>query len=163
MNTAHRQASQAKRHSGRGQYSADPMALFRVLNKLQPFSAAEQVQLSIPPRVCFEALRTGRGTESDFHTLAAIVNVSLIMSETIDPLCIETCIKAQAALMRCLARFNTVRKWGLDGPALQDIEPVIDFHEQLLTLCTPHQLQEAMRTTLERMANGDVLEGELPE
>lgn len=149
-----RQAAKSKRSVG--QYKGDPSAIYRVMNKLQPFTPAEQVSLAVPPRVCFQAMRMGQGTEIDFHTLAAVVNVALIMSEKISPLCVAMCQQAQAALMRVLARYTTHHKWGFDGLALQEIEPALDLHEQLLELCTPHQLQEAMARVIERMRNGDV-------
>ena len=151
-----RQAAQAKRKSYSTQQSGDPSSIYRVMNKIQLFTPSEQTRLAIPPRVCFEALRTGKGTEEDFHTLATVVNVALIIAEEINPQCVQLCQQAQAALMRVLARFTSLHKWGFDALALQEIEPALDMHEQLLQLCTPHQLQEAMRTVLVRMNNGDV-------
>ncbi|MGH6627615.1 MAG: hypothetical protein ACRECD_13940 [Burkholderiaceae bacterium] len=151
MKTAHRQASQAKRR-----WQADPSALSRVMNRLQPFSAPELVQLQTPVRVAFESLRSGRGEEDDFHTLAAVVNVALIRSEAIDPLCVETCERAQQALLRVLERRRRSGLWGFDGPALQDIPPAIELHEQLLALSTPLQMQRAMNETLRRMSAGQV-------
>lgn len=153
MNTAHRNASRNKRR-----WAADPSAIYRLMNKLQPFTPAELVKLQTPVRVAFEALRTGRGEEGDFHTLAAAVNTALICSEAIDPLCVETCKRAQAALMGILGRHERLGKWGLDSAALQDIPPAIDLHEQLLQLCTPQQLQNAMTETLRRIQAGETLE-----
>lgn len=152
MNTAHRQQSRAKR------YNADPMSMFKVMNKIQPFRADELTQLSLPVRVAFDCLRTGEGKEVHFHTLAAAINVALIRSETIDQLCVETCQRAQDALMSILARSKRLGKWGLDAAGLQDIPPAIDLHEQLLKLSTPLQLQKAMNEAIQRMRAGQALE-----
>lgn len=66
MNTAHRQQSRAKRS-----YTADPSAIYRLMNRNQLFTKVELVKLQTPVRVAFESLRTGHGDERDFHTLAA--------------------------------------------------------------------------------------------
>lgn len=149
MKTAHRSASRAKRT-----YTADPSAIYRVMNRIQLFNPVELVELQTPVRMAFESLRTGKGEETDFHTLAAAINVSLIRSESIDKLCVETCQRAQYALMSVLARSKRIGKWGLDAAGLQDIPPAIDLHEQLLELSTPLQMQQAMRETLLRMNSG---------
>ena len=104
----------------RPRYAADPMAMFRAVNKVKPFDAAELTQLSLPVRVAFDCLRTGEGQEVHFHTLAAAVNVALIRSESIDQLCVEICKRAQDALMSVLARSKRLGKWGLDAAGLQD-------------------------------------------
>lgn len=135
---------------------ADARSLPRLMARLEPFTPSELLALQTPVRVAFEALRTGSGTEPDFHTLAAAVNTALIRSEAIDPLCVETCQRAQAALLGMLGRFNRVGKWGVDHHALQDIPPALDLHEQLLELSTPLQMMTAMRETLARMQQGHV-------
>ena len=134
----------------------NPHALQQAVNRVAPFTPAELLALQTPVRVAFEALRTGHGTEPDFHTLAAAVNTALIRSEAIDPLCVETCQRAQAALLGMLGRFNRCGKWGVDHHALQDIPPALDLHEQLLELSTPLQMMTAMRETLARMQQGHV-------
>ena len=97
MNTAHRTAS-----NGKHRYHADPMAIFKVMDKLTPFNDIELLRLELPIRLAFEALRTGRGTESDFHDLCAAVNTTMVRSESVDPLCEQTAIAARDALSRCL-------------------------------------------------------------
>jgi hypothetical protein len=153
MNTAQRKQSRVKRS-----YTSDPSAIYRLMNRFQAFTPVELVTLQTPVRVAFESLRTGRGEEADFHTLAAVVNVALIRSESIDQLCVETCQRAQDALMAVLSRSKRLGKWGLDAAGLQDIPPAMDLHEQLLELSTPHQMQQAMQETLRRMRTGHGLE-----
>lgn len=67
MTTAHRTQSQAKRR----RWVADPRAFQRVINRLEPFTPDELMRLELPIRMSFESLRQGKGTESDFHDLAA--------------------------------------------------------------------------------------------
>jgi hypothetical protein len=137
-------------------YQADPMAMFRVLNKVKPFNDAERLRLNLPVRISFESMKTGKGVDDDFHTLAAVVNVALICSESIDPAAEETAIRAKDALMRTLRRWKSTGKYGFDGPALLEIADCIDLHEQLIQLQTPLQMQIAMKEVIRRMDAGEI-------
>lgn len=138
-------------------YVADPASLYRVMNRIQPFTKSEQHQLNLPVRVAYERMRTGAGTEGDFHSLAAAINVAMIRAEAIDPMAEITAIDARDALQRCLQRYATIGKWGFDGPALQDMPAAIDLYEQLIQLSTPLQMADAMTEAIARMDRGDVL------
>jgi hypothetical protein len=152
MNSLHRQQSH-----GKHRYHADPMAMFKTINRIEPFSADELLRLELPIRLAFEALRTGRGTESDFHDLAAAINTAMVRSEAVDPLCEQTAIAARDALMRCWHRHQRTGVWGFDGPALLEVEAGIDLHEQLIRLSTPLQMIEALRTVMQRGRCGEVV------
>lgn len=157
MNRAQRRhAGKPTRINHAARRALNAPTLHQTMNRLMPLTPAELLALQIPVRSAFESLRTGAGTEPDFHTLAAAVNTALIRSESIDPLCVETCQRAQAALIGVLERFNRCGKWGVDHHALQDIPPALDLHEQLLELSTPLQMQQAMQTTIQRMNAGHV-------
>lgn len=151
MNTAHRTASATKRR-----WSADPMSMFRTINKIEPFSAAELLRLELPIRLSFEAIRTGQGTENDFHDLAAAINTTMVRSEDVDPLCELTAVSARDALMRCWHRHERTGRWGFDGPGLGEIESGISLHEELIRNSTPLQMIEALRIVMARGRNGDV-------
>ncbi len=60
--------------------------------------------------------------------------------------------------MRCLRRHESTGRWGFDGPAIQDIDIVIDFYEQLLAMSTPQQMKKAMLTVIERTNAKEVLQ-----
>ena len=152
MNSLQRQQSHGKRR-----YHADPTAMFKVMNKLTPFNDIELLRLELPIRLAFEALRTGQGTESDFHDLAAAINTAMVRSEQVDPLCEQTAIAARDALMRCWHRHERTGVWGFDGPALLEVEAGIDLHEQLIRLSTPLQMIEALRTVMARGRCGEVV------
>ena len=136
---------------------ADPASLYRVMNRLQPFTPSELLQLKTPYRMAFQSLRTGGGGELDFHTLAAVVNVVLVTGEKIGPECVEVAKLGQDALMLILDRALRLGRWGVDVVALQNIPPVLDLHDQLLELCTPLQMQQAMQTVLGRMKAAQTL------
>lgn len=140
---------------------ADPSSMRRLLNGVQPFTPGEVAELQLPPRVALESMRTGRGSEMDFSTLACVANNTLVCAETIHPDCVEVAKVGQDALMTVLDRHNRLGKWGLDAQALQDLLAVLDLHDQLLTLYTPLQMQNAMKETMRRMAAGDTLAPEI--
>lgn len=151
MKTAYRKASQAKR-----QWKADPMAMFKCINKIEPFNASELMQLELPIRISFESLKSGQGTERDFYDLAAAINTTMVRSESIDPLCTKTAIDARDALMRCWNRFERIGKLGFDGPGLAAVEAGIELHEQLIKLSTPLQMMQALQEVVQRGKNGQV-------
>jgi hypothetical protein len=153
MRTAHRKASHQKRR-----HQADPSSIYRLMAKVQPFTESERVALALPVRIAFDAIKSGQAQRDDFDTLAAMANICLVRSEEIDAFCVESAKRAQDALMRCLRRYESTGRWGFDGPAIQDIEIVIDFYEQLLEMSTPQQMKKAMLTVIERTNAKEVLQ-----
>lgn len=153
MNSAHRSASQAKRR-----YKSDPTAIFRVLGRVQPFTPDEQAQLNLPVFLALDSIAHGKGSESDFHTMAAAVNVSMVCAEKIDPLVEKTCTDARDALMRVHARQIKHGTWGFDGPGYLAVKEAADVYQQLTSLLTGGQLKEAMQECMSRMEAGEVME-----
>lgn len=152
MKTAHRNASHAKRR-----WQADPMSMFRTLNKIQLFTPDEQAKLTTPARLSFEKLRTGAAQEGDFHVLAACINVTMILAEKVDPLAEKVAVDARDGMNRMWQRFQRTRQLGFDGPALQDLPPALDLHDQLMKLLTPLQVSDAVREIQQRIDDGEVL------
>jgi len=143
MKSKHRNASRAKRR-----YQADPTSIYKLMNKLQPFTPAELLQLELPIRVSFEALRTGAGTERDWSDIVAAINTTIIRSRDIDPLCEYTAGQASDALVRMWHRAQTSGRWVFDGPGITQVEAGIELHEQLCRPSTPMQMMDAMRQVL---------------
>lgn len=153
MNSAHRSASQAKRR-----YQADPHAIFRVLGRVQPFTPDEQAQLNLPVFLALDSIAHGKGTEADFHTIAAAVNVAMVCAEKIDPLVEKTCTDARDALMRVYSRQMKHGTWAFDGPGYLAVKEAADVYQQLTSLLTGGQLKDAMQECVSRMEAGEVME-----
>lgn len=134
----------------RRKYAADPQSMWKVMQRLEPFTADELIRLDLPIRLSFDALRNGRGTEQDFHDLCEAVNTAMIRGEAIDPLCEQVAITARDALARTWQRFERTGKLGFDGPALYELEACIDLHEQLLRVSTPGEMVDALRAIATR-------------
>ena len=153
MNTQHRQASRSKRR-----YQADPTAIFRVLGRVQTLTPEEQTQLNLPVLLSLDSIAHGKGTEGDFHTLAAAVNIAMVCAERIDPLVEKTCTDARDALMRVYSRHTKHGTWGFDGPGYLAVKEAADVYQQLTSLLTGGQLKEAMQECMSRMEAGEVME-----
>lgn len=145
MKTKHRKASQHKRR-----WQADPGTIYKVMTKLQPFTPEELTRLELPIRVSFEAMKSGKGSQSDYQDLADAINVAMVRAEAIDPMAELMVLKARDAMMRLLERFTRTGRWGFDGPAIAQVEEAVEFHEQLLRLSTPQQMIDALREVYRR-------------
>ncbi len=153
MKTAHRQASHAKRR-----WQADPMSMFKTVLKIQPFTPDEQAILAVPPRLAFEKLKNGHGTQEDFDTLAIAVNVTMVLSEKIGVFAEQSAIAAHDAMIRALERHGRLGRWGFDAGALQDIAIALDVHDQLLALLTPLQITNAAKEADRRKKDSEFIE-----
>jgi hypothetical protein len=149
VNTTHRPASGAKR-----KYQADPAAIYKLMSRIQLFTPEELTRLQIPIRVSFEAIKSGRGTHSDYQDLADAINCAMIRAESIDPMAESMVLRARDAMLRVLDRFRRTNRWGFDGPAITEVEDAVEFHEQLLRLSTPQQMIDAMKEVHRRCARG---------
>ena len=139
-------------------YFADPSAIYKLMGRIQPFTASEQMQLNLPVRLAFDSLKNGVGSEGDFHTLASAVNIAMICAEKISVEVEDVCIAARDAMARMWLRYKRTERWGFDGPAIQEVADCIDVYEQLTGLLTGGQLKEAMQECVKRMQAGQVLE-----
>lgn len=139
----------------RRKYAADPTAMYKVFNRLQPFNQAELVQLELPIRMSFEALKTGKGTERDWSDLAAAVNVCIMRARDLPAPCAQVADAASDALMRMWHRAQAHGVWAFDGPAITEVAACIDLHEELCRMSSPLQMMDAMRKVVKvRAAKG---------
>lgn len=153
MKTAHRQDSHAKRR-----WQADPMSIFKTFSKIQLFTPEEQAILAVPPRLAFEKLKNGHGTQEDFNILAIAINVTMVLSENIGVFAEQSAISARDAMIRARERHKRLGRWGFDAGALQDIAIALDVHDQLLALLTPLQITEAAKEVDRRKEDGEFIE-----
>ena len=154
MKSKHRNAAKAKRR-----YQADPLAMFRLINRLEPFTEDDVVKLTLPTRLAFEAIKNGTATTDHFDELAVSINATLVRAEAIDPACVDTCITAQRALLRCKERYQRTGRLGWDGLGLQEVPPALDLHEEIIANSTPHQMTEALLEQYSRIKRRIIHEG----
>ncbi len=133
MKTKHRTAAKQKR-----KWTADPMSMFNVIRKIEPFTEEE-------------AIRSGTGSEADFDVLAIAINDAVIRSESIDALCVDTCKIAQEALVDTKGRYLRTGRWGFDWQGLQNVPPALDLYEAIISNSTQAQMLEAGHEQIARV------------
>lgn len=136
---------------------ADPHSVYRVLNRTEPLREEECAQLLVPVRLSFEKMRSGTGTEHDFDTLAATVNLCMVVAETVNDDMLHFTQQAQDALMEMHARHKRTGRWGLDHASLETLPAVIDVYQQLLEPCAPAQLKRAWIEVVDRVNTKNTL------
>jgi hypothetical protein len=120
-----------RKKANRKRWNIDPTSAFKTINNLQPFADKELVELETPVRLAWQLLKTGKATETDFHTLAGAVNVALIRSEDINALAVEVCNRAITALAEVWNRHARKGVWGVDYLCLAHVPDAIDLYEQM--------------------------------
>ncbi|MCK9386111.1 MAG: hypothetical protein M0Q15_15990 [Nevskia sp.] len=137
----------------------DPQAGLHAISMLHRLNATQQADLGVALRFSLESIRTGRATEQEFHTLAACINVSLVLCERGVAADYLPAVKlAQAGLLRLLKRGRESGRWVFDGPGMQDVLHGIELHEAQLAFVTRKEAAEAMREVMRRIDRGDVFE-----
>ena len=155
MRTKHRAAAKQKR-----KWAADPMAMFNVIRKIEPFTEEEVTRLALPVRFAYESIRSGTGSEADFDSLAIAINDAVIRSESIDALCVETCKLAQEALLQAKERYLRTGRWGFDWQGLQNIPPALDLYEAIIANSNPAQMIETGHEQINRVNRKQTLQVE---
>ncbi|SDV49215.1 hypothetical protein [Chitinasiproducens palmae] len=121
-------------------------------------SNGQVIDIGIGCRLALDTMRHG-GDEASWYTLAAALNMSLILCERgIGEDYLPTIIAGQEALMRIKARANTCGSWAMDGAGRQVIETAIAVHEGHIEGCTHGEVRGAIGEVERRMTAGDVFE-----
>lgn len=131
-------------------YQAMP---YRVMSASQPFTPDERLRLSIPILTAYQRLLDGVAQESDFHTMGIVINVCGVIASDIHPQ-IRAQIESAATALACVwDRYEQTGEFTLDDEAKGTLPAIIELHDQLLELCQPRQLIEAMDTANQRSRN----------
>lgn len=121
-------------------------------------SEEQLVDLGTAIHVTIERMRIGAGIEMDFHTLASMVNVSMVLCERgAGAEWSHHVADGQHALMRVLDRADRTGKWSFDGEGLRDVSKVAELYEAQIAYVTRDEARSAMREVYRRMNRGQVL------
>ena len=136
----------------------DPGAWLQAIGMQQPLTQEQIDDLGLAVHLAIERLRTGNPIEGDWHTLAAAVNVSMVLCERgVGAEYLPDIIKAQDALLRVWDRFGATGRWGFDGPAYTALTRAVEIHEAHAAAITRDGARAAMLEVRRRAARGDVL------
>ena len=129
-----------------------------VLNKVKAFDQNLQVDLTLPVRIVTDAFLNSTANEDDWHTLALVSNVCLVLSENISKE-IEADVKlCQAALLRIRDRYRTHKSLTLDADGRKWVVYIADLYEELISVVVPDTLTKALNEVNKRMQSGNTLE-----
>jgi hypothetical protein len=150
MKTQHRKAARAKR-TGR----IDFCASLKAITRTSPFTPDEAARLALPGRMALEAMRTGRGVDDNFHTLAEVINTTMVACEPISDLLVSKSQMGAASLICVLERRNRIKRWGFTAQELQAVADTLDIYDSLLEHLTPQQMMDALHEVLRRNGAGN--------
>lgn len=110
-------------------------------------SSAVKAMLHV--RECFESLKTGHtapDNTNDFNTIGHAIGVAVIRAKDIEnsgPMLLSL-LHGHAAMQRCLERWETIKLWGFDGPAIHAVTDAIEVYEAIIQASSPRQMYDAM-------------------
>jgi len=129
-----------------------------VLNKVKTFDQNLQVDLTLPIRIVVDAFLDSRANEDDWHTLALVSNVCLVLSEHINQEIEAEVKKCQAALLRVRDRYRKNKSLTLDADGRQRVLYIADLYDELIKVTVPETLKNALNEVNRRMRIGQTLE-----
>lgn len=139
-------------------YRTDSSAWAHALGMQQQLTDNQLTDLGMAVHTCIERLRTGHGIELDWHTLAAAVNVSLVLCERgIGPEYLDDIKTAMDALIEILERHRRTGRWAFHGSGYTALTHAVQIHEAQLASITRDSARAAMLEVRRRVDRGDVL------
>jgi len=119
------------------------------------FSKDIEIKLSLIPHECLRNFKEGRQEESDWHVLAARINIGskLTVHHFSDN---EEAIAAMNLALESLqgvwARYRRLGKIGMTGEEYNHIATALNLTDEMQTLCTRRELDAALNETIEQAA-----------
>jgi hypothetical protein len=118
----------------------------------------QRVDLGVAVHTSIERIRLGEGIELDWHTLAAAVNVSLVLCERgVGGEYLDDVKRAQDALIEIHQRHQRTGRWAFSGGAYIALARAVELHEAQLAAITRDGARAAMLEVRRRVERGEVL------
>lgn len=147
-----------KGFQGKGSGRVDRGAWLQAIGMQQPLTQDQIDDLGMAVHLSVERLRIGQPIEGDWHTLAAAVNVSLVLCERgVGAEYLPDILAAQTALLRIHDRHAATGRWAFDGPAYTALTRAVEIHEAHAAAITRDGARAAMLEVRKRAARGEVL------
>lgn len=142
-------------------YRCDPGAWAHAIGMTQPMTDDQLTDLGMAVHTSIERMRIGHGIELDWHTLAAAVNVSLVLCERgIGAEYLDDIKTAQDALIDILERHRRTGRWAFHGSGYVALARAVQIHEAQLANITRDSARAAMLEVRKRVDRGEVLNHE---
>lgn len=120
-----------------------------------PLSQDQTDDLEMAYRMALQAMLTGHGDEQAFCTVAASLNIALLMCERgIYAEEIETIKTAIDALVSCRYRANRTGKWAYSGEEMKAVKAAVAVHDLQCEIATKRQASMAILGVRDRIESG---------
>lgn len=123
-----------------------PLALLGLVSR---YTEEEQAKLSLETRKAWYNLCHGLGTETDYDILCYMINMAGVLTEHL-PEAQQLVQEAGTALGAIRVRYHEKGVFGADAAALAVMPHMLEFHEELLAVCTPKQFIDAVQEVSRR-------------
>ena len=147
-----------KHFPGKGTGRVDRGAWLQAIGMQQPLTQEQIDDLGLAVHLAVERLRIGQPIEGDWHTLAAAVNVSMVLCERgVGEEYLPDILTAQDALLRVWKRYDRTGRWAFDGPAYTALTRAVEIHEAHAAAIPRDSARAAMLEVRRRVDRGEVL------
>lgn len=103
----------------------------------QPLSDAQMRDLGIAYHVAFDLMRSGRGDEESWSTLACMTNIAVVFAEQgMGKEHLAALLRALEGIRRAKVRADASGRWAFDGDALAAIEHGLRIHDAQMEIAT---------------------------
>jgi hypothetical protein len=152
-----------RKKKGRSIYAADPTAGFAAIEKCSPLVKPQVTSLGVAYWSALTAMIIGHGNEEHFHTLAAVINIGMVLNEnarqqTINEEVGQLFIDAQMALMNCWRRHSEGKAFGFSGTELQQMRDALHHHDVQIKATSQRKMLQTIKEVIRRKEAGHVLE-----
>lgn len=121
-----------------------------------PLTSEQQRDLGLAYHLSFQQMLNG-GSETAWHSLAATLNVCLILCERGFGAEFENEIKAgMRALMRTKYRQQQTGSWALDGDGITAMRKALEIHDAQVEIAERGEIRAAINEVYRRVTAGDV-------
>lgn len=123
-------------------------------NPIFRFDAASERNLQLIPHQALDSIRQGEGQESDWHVLAARVNLgaTLAYRRFDTPEARDLLDSAQDALRSGWERGERTGRWGFSGPEMTTVGQALNLTDEMQLQCTRIEISAALREVYARAA-----------
>lgn len=129
---------------------------FLAISLSKPISENSKSQLSIGILTALDAFTKGHAEKCHFDTLAATVDLSMMLAKNLfQNAYIDEITEAREGMIRCKDRFINTGKLGFDGEALNSIKFVIQLHDEQLSQVTGAEVLAFMKARANHIRSGN--------
>lgn len=134
---------------------ADPMSWAYAIAGQWDMDPALATKIVLNVRTAYQRMREGNGTDADFDTVGAALNVAVIRAEKIGKPLEEAISAGMGALLEA---DRGQGRYTFTGPGILSMNAAVELYEEILRNSTPRQMQEATQEGFRRIRAGLVRE-----